>query len=84
MWKTNLTFSHGTGFNAARDFAKQPRLELTGKHETFAMLCFFLPHPQSPSQFGKKIVKTDTRAYHLCVPGPLLCPLSNVSVKNRQ
>lgn len=32
-----FTFSHGTGFKDAKDFAKQPRLELAGKHENFAM-----------------------------------------------
>ena len=31
------TFSHGAGFNEPRDFAKQPRLELAGKHVEVAI-----------------------------------------------
>jgi hypothetical protein len=54
-----FTFSHGTGFKAPKDFAKQPRLELTGKHEKSAMFVFFcisISRYQSSSQF-RKIVK---------------------------
>lgn len=44
----SFTFSHGTGFKAPRDFAKKPRLELTGKHEKFAMFVFLELVPTLP------------------------------------
>jgi hypothetical protein len=52
-----FTFSQGTGFKAPKDFAKQLRLELTGKHEKFAMFVILVTNPL---HLAKMIAKMST------------------------